>query len=122
MKDKNPGIEESDREIELIRKELNQNESWESLRSFDDIIRKGERSIIDDVILEVEKGIRARCPYLTKDGEYFYYCGAKVQGEQREDNRLEPFNPKYQNHIEVTVLQIFCTDNYKKCINYPDNK
>ena len=83
--------------------------TWEELKSFDEIITPEMR----EIIRKVESECAARCPNLRKDGEFFYYCGLDMP--EVKENRMEPFNPVYQRHTDLALLQLHCMGNYKTC-------
>ena len=83
--------------------------TWEDLKSFDEIITPEMRKIIK----KVESECKEKCPYLRKDGKFFYYCGIKLP--EVKDKSIEPFNPIYQRYTDLALLQLHCMDNFKAC-------
>ena len=86
--------------------------TWEEVRSVDDLVLEAEKTIIIDIETELE----ARCPHLKKEGETFYYCGVDLP----DDVVVEPtpYNPAVQVRQDALSLQLYCMDDYKKCMWY----
>lgn len=86
--------------------------NWEDVKTFDDIIMENERKIISE--LEIKS--KRRCPYLRKEGKYFYYCGFDLQ--EIRDKKPEPFNQIYQRHLHVIEMQLHCMGSFYTCFVY----
>jgi len=86
--------------------------TWDDIRSFDDIISSEERKIIS----ELERRLRAKCPYLQREGEFFYYCGLNLL--EVKDKKPSPLSPIYQRHIGLAEMQLYCMDRFEKCCFY----
>ncbi len=86
--------------------------TWQDIERFDDIIQLEERKIIS----ELEKESKAKCLYLRKEGEFFYYCGLNLP--QLKDKKPSPSNPIYQKHVSIIEMQLHCMDNFKTCCFY----
>ena len=86
--------------------------TWEDIKTYDDIISDGERKIIS----ELEKKLKSKCPYLRKEGKYFYYCGLDLP--EIEDKKPDPFNPIYMRHVDCISLQLYCMSNFELCYVY----
>ena len=83
--------------------------TWDEIKSFDEIILEGERKTIS----KIEKELKVRCPYLRKEGEFFYYCGLNLP--EVKDKKPEPFNPIVERHVDYLELQLHCMDNFETC-------
>ena len=86
--------------------------TWDDIRSFDDIISSEERKIIS----ELERILRAKCPYLQREGESFYYCGLNLS--EVKDKKPAPFNPIYQRRVGLAEMQLHCMDSFETCCFY----
>jgi len=85
---------------------------WDDIKTFDDIPSPEEKKIIKD--LEAQGG--KKCPYLKKEGNFWYFCGAKTP--EKIDKMPSPSNPVYQKHIGVAELQIWCLSSYENCCDF----
>ncbi|MFH0949158.1 MAG: hypothetical protein V1802_01595 [Candidatus Aenigmatarchaeota archaeon] len=88
--------------------------TWDDVKTFDDIILPRTRKLI----LSLERESKPKCPYLRKEGNFFYYCGANIP--EIKSKEPEPFHPIYQNHIDTARMQLFCMDGFKKCGSYTE--
>ncbi|OYT37838.1 hypothetical protein B6U82_01025 [Candidatus Pacearchaeota archaeon ex4484_31] len=86
--------------------------TWDDIKKFDDIILPEEKKIIS----ELEKRLKKKCPYLRKEGKYFYYCGLNLP--EQIDKKPSPSNPIYQRHVDLATLQLHCMDNFETCCLY----
>ena len=84
----------------------------EDIRSLDELIPDEEREIIKNL----EQNTDLLCPYLKKDGDYFYYCSFGLSSEADESKEK-----KYARHLSVLELQLFCMSNYKNCVFFKKN-
>ena len=88
--------------------------SWDKIKSFDDIISDDMKKLISK--LEEEK--ETRCPYLRKEGSWFYYCGVRLP--EVNDKRLEPSNPIYQRHVDLVDMSLYCLNRFGVCTHNPE--
>lgn len=86
--------------------------TWEEIRSFDEIIEPEKRKMITDLEAESDQ----RCPFLKKDGKFFYYCGRDMTS--KPSKKLGPFNPIYTRHVDVVTLGMHCMINFDACCVY----
>jgi len=86
--------------------------TWENIKSFDEILTKEEKGIISDL----EKEAKAKCPFLRKEGKFFYYCGVCL--EENIEKEVSFTSPIFQNHVNVVELQLYCMAHYKVCSFY----
>lgn len=56
------------------------------------------------------------CPYLKQHGQFFYYCGKDMKA--KTDVGLNPNNPIYERHVDITILSMHCFDEYETCCYY----
>lgn len=93
--------------------------TWSDLESVDEIFSDAGRELIGS--LERETPERKRCPYLKKEGKFFYYCGLQAGGDAELE--LNPTNPIIRSRQSPSELQIWCMDeeNYQNCIFYRQN-
>ncbi len=96
---------------------MEESKTWSDINYFDDIVQQKERDIISK--LEAESG--NRCPYLRKEGAWFYYCGIGASPDEAESWRKEeisPDNPIYQRHVSVVEMELYCMDRFENCGYY----
>jgi hypothetical protein len=86
--------------------------TWDDVKTFDDIPSPKEKNIITNL----EKENRPKCPYLKKEGNFWYYCGLGFDKEV--DKNPSYSNPVYQRHTGVAELQIWCLGDYGNCCNF----
>jgi hypothetical protein len=86
--------------------------TWEDVRTFDDIVLEEEREILS----EVEKEAKSRCPCLERQDKFFYYCGKNLSGIK--DKTPSPVNPIYLRKVGLAELQIYCMGNFENCCIY----
>lgn len=86
--------------------------TWEDIKIFDDVILEEERMIIK----ELENKNTLRCPDLSKQGNFFYYCAHNL-GEVKP-HRPSPSSPIYRRHVGVAELQLDCMGDHEKCCFY----
>lgn len=70
------------------------------------------------MISDLEKENKTKCPYLQKEGEFFYYCGLTIPVDIK-DRKPAPHNPIYQKHLGLAEMQLYCMGNFERCCFYP---
>jgi len=86
--------------------------TWDDIKVFDDIIDSREV----EINLELEKDSKRKCPHLSKEGNFFYYCSKGI--EQPVDKSIGPFSPVYQRHAGAMVLSMYCLKDFETCCFY----
>ena len=84
----------------------------QSPSSMDDIVQDNQKEVIADA----ERTLTSRCPFLSKAGNFFYYCGKGMPPGIKPEPKQ--FNLVAQSGVGSTQLQLFCMDRYQKCIYY----
>jgi hypothetical protein len=89
--------------------------TWDEIKSYDEIIEATPRLIL--LIYQIETSSERKCSCLRKEGNYFYYCGVDVP--ENVEKKPSPFSPIFLKHTDHFSLQLYCMDDYEKCIYYP---
>ena len=89
--------------------------TWSEIRSYDEIIEATPGLIV--LIYEIEANSDRKCPYLRKEGKYFYYCGVDVPEDVKK--KPSPFSPIFLKHTDHFSLQLYCMADYEKCTYHP---
>ena len=81
--------------------------------NLDDLIPENEREIIS----ALERGSVNKCPYLKKEGKFFYYCGANIEEvlKKCQDVQGQIRLRKYRN---IDNLIEYCADYFESCSLY----
>ncbi|MFZ5955251.1 MAG: hypothetical protein ACOYT4_02400 [Nanoarchaeota archaeon] len=90
--------------------------TWNEIKTLDDIVPNDERKILEELNSENDEN----CPFLGKDGKYFYYCKKNLPKISRERKRLSASNPIYQAHVELAEIQLYCKGSYSNCCVYSE--
>ena len=88
--------------------------TWSEIRIYDEIIDMTPG--LKNLIYEIETDAERKCPYLRKEGKYFYYCGVDVPEDVKKE--LSPVSPIFLKHTDHYSLQLYCMADYEKCIYY----
>lgn len=83
---------------------------WDEITEFDETLGEVEKKII----LRIEKRSKTKCPYLKKEGSFFYYCGKDMPPEMR-NNKITPFNPIYKRHVGCVEMDNHCFYEFQSC-------
>lgn len=86
--------------------------TWKEIKSFDDIILKEER----EIILELKKKSKLKCPHLQIEGEFFHYCGLNLP--KQKDRKPAQSNPIYQRNVSLVEMQLYCGSSFEGCCFY----
>lgn len=83
-------------------------------RAFDDILDKEDKKAIKH-IKQLEQEKQSKCPFLRKEGKYWYYCGHGLKRAETLSRDINESNPIFYRHVEAESLELYCMDDYKEC-------
>ncbi len=99
--------------------------SWESVTKWDDVVPPEEKRVVRDI--EKFAAIDP-CPFLKKDGNFFFYCEAAAkrlrETEPQEGLEYTPADARYCSKIDLAVLQLWCRGGirqYKNCSQFTES-
>ena len=112
-----------ERQAELVRTYGRTASSWDEVESWDDIVIKEKKALVSELISE-NLG-NEKCPFLSKLGDYFYYCGARnkqlVKMGYKETGLPALESSQYNSQTDHFSMQIWCLQPEKQhcaCVNY----
>lgn len=80
-------------------------------------LRVRERKLVDELFAEAERGLRAKCPHIRKDGIGAYCARGLKNGESVTQDS------ERRTMCDVYSLQLFClVRDFEKCRNYSKNR
>jgi len=79
---------------------------------------------IQQKIIELEKAITLRCPYLMKEDTCFYWCGTPLEKKiypNQDPNQVKDESIKIMMHSPLHSLKHYCFGNFWDCIDHPSH-